>query len=58
MNNYRIFSDTPMISSELFVGRQAELSVIQKWGKRGGVPLIVFGPAGIGKTSLVEVPVG
>ena len=53
MNKYRIFSDAPLIPPESFVERQAELSNIQKWGKHGGAPLIVVGPAGIGKTSLV-----
>lgn len=53
MNNYRIFSDAPLISPELFVGRQAELSHLQEWGRRGGLPLMVVGPTGIGKTSLV-----
>ena len=35
-----------------FVGRQAELEQLKRWGKRKNIPLIIHGPPGIGKTSL------
>ena len=38
---------------EFFVARREELSYIYVWGERGSKPLLVLGPAGIGKTSLV-----
>lgn len=35
-----------------FVGRQAELEQLKRWGKRKNLPLVIHGPPGIGKTSL------
>lgn len=39
-------------SAELFVGRRADLDLLNSWGKEGKSPLFIIGNAGVGKTTL------
>lgn len=37
---------------DLFVGRRAELDILNSWGKEGKSPLFIIGNPGVGKTTL------